>query len=176
MPSQPTSKAAGRQQQAHHPTTATVSFPVQANVQLECTPDFIYPALSLHMINTVHAKRRARERERGNEKRVRERNAVYFPIPFLFPDSGKTSCNKKPITVSFPPSSLNCEMHKPKVQSRGPEGGDEEESEDEKLIIWWRRHGSFGPEKGVQGAYGAQAFILRQQPDGRLEDTAESFS
>lgn len=62
--------------------------------------------------------------------------------------------NKKPITLSFPTTSLNCEIHKPRVQEK-----EEETTEDEKLIIWWRCHGSFGPEKGEQGAAGAQAFI-----------------
>lgn len=68
VPPRLTSKAARLQQQPHHPAATNASFPVQSNVQLECTPDFIYPALSYCLINTVHAKQRPRRRERPWEK------------------------------------------------------------------------------------------------------------
>lgn len=57
-------------------------------------------------------RERRKKRERGSES-----DAVYFWIPFLFPYTEKTSRNKKPITVSFPATSLNCEIYKPRVQS-----------------------------------------------------------
>lgn len=40
------------------------------------------------------------------------------------------------------------------------------EDKEEKLIIWRRRHGSFGPEKGVHGADGAPEFITKQRSVG----------
>lgn len=78
---------------------------------------------------------------------------------------GKQATTRSPLQFHSPATSLNCEIHKPRVQSGGV-GRDEEENEDEKLIIWWRRHGSFGTENGVRGAGGAPVFITRRRPVG----------
>lgn len=48
-------------QRAELPHQAAASFPLQSNVQPECTSDFIYSAPSCCLINTVHAKQRPRE-------------------------------------------------------------------------------------------------------------------
>lgn len=87
---------------------------------------------------------------------------------------GKQAATRSPLRFHSPATSLNCEIHEPKVQS---EGAGAEESEDEKLIIWRRRHGSFGPEKVEHGAGGASAVhhevAVRLLREG---DTDESFS
>lgn len=59
------------------------------------------------------------ERLEERQKSVTERQML-FVFGFHF-HSGKMSCNKKPITVSFPCSLLKCESHEPRVQSRGGE-------------------------------------------------------
>lgn len=62
------------------------------------------------------------ERMRGGKDgrkptRELEREMLFsFRFHLLFPYLGKTSCNKKPITVSFP---CNGEIQKPRVQSGG---------------------------------------------------------